>query len=473
MSLNNNRWVWASLLGLFLVTACKKEKAEEDTTTSPPTTPPPPPAVTLADRQKDTAFLYAREIYLWNEQLPSSFNPRTYADLNEVMTQIRQFSKEPGFNQAVDRWSFAVKQEEWDNISSGIAGDFGLTIFFKEDGDLRVRSVEPASPAGKAGIRRGWRITGLNGSTNMKVANANAIVNAVYQSTNTAFTFSKPDGSEANINLSVAEYQERPVYLDSVYTVGGKKIGYMVFNSFLGNQEQIFTDFQRVFSRFTAAQVNDVVLDLRYNGGGYVSYQNKLAGYLLPPSANGSVLMKQEYNKLYSKEFNDTTYVKKEGSLNLPRLFVIVSNNTASASELLINNLKPYMDVKLVGFSDATYGKPVGYFPIGIGDWYILPVSSRSTNKLGSGNYFNGFAVDSKVADGLDKDWGDLDESCLKQAVRYVTTGSFNGRMDGRGKDQYVAPSPQLKAANTFIAKDEFRGMIDPRKGDMHLLLDK
>jgi hypothetical protein len=471
MHFKNNRWLWAAMLGLSLVTACKKEKAEEDAT--PPPAPEQPPAITLADRQKDTAFLYSREIYLWNEQIPGTFNARTYGTLDEVMKAIRQFSKEPGFNNPVDRWSFAVKQQEWDNISSGIAGDFGLTIFFKQDGDLRVRSVEPASPAGKAGIRRGWRITGLNGNTDMKVANANAIVKAVYQSTSTAFSFTKPDGTAANISLNAAEYQERPVYLDSVYTVAGKKIGYMVFNSFLGNQEQIFADFQRVFSRFTAAQVNDVVVDLRYNGGGYVSYQNKLAGYLLPQAANGGVLMKQEYNKLFSKDFNDTTYVKKEGSLNLPRLFVIVSDNTASASELLINNLKPYMDVKLVGFSDNTYGKPVGYFPIGIGDWYILPVSSRSTNKQGSGNYFNGFAVDSKVADGLDKDWGDLEESCLKQAVRYITTGSFNGTMKGRGKDQYIAPSPQVKQANNVIAEDEFRGMIDPQKGSLQQILKK
>src|SRR5690606_18111219 len=132
---------------------------------------------------------------------------------------------------------------------------------------------------------------------------------------------------------------------------------------------------------------------------------------------------KQQYNDKYAR-WNSTDNFSKLGSLNLNRIFFIVSSSTASASELVINNLKPYMEVVLVGPSN-TYGKPVGYFTIPVGSNYIFPVSFRTTNKNGEGSYFNGLQLNHKVADGLDKDWGDLDEASLASAIRYITTGAF------------------------------------------------
>ena len=189
-------------------------------------------------------------------------------------------------------------------------------------------------------------------------------------------------------------------------------------------QPRYILDFNRIFNRFQTAGVNEVVVDLRYNGGGYVSVQQKLANYLTNVAANGNVMMNQEYNDKYT-QYNETTEFSKIGSLNLTRIFFIVSDNTASASELLINNLKPWMDVKIVG-PENSYGKPVGYFPIAVGDWYIFPVSFRSTNKNGEGGYFNGLTPDKLVADGLDKDWGDQNESCLASVLKYIGTGSFS-----------------------------------------------
>src|SRR5207237_6073111 len=126
-------------------------------------------------------------VYLWYNQIPTSFNARTYSDPNSIMTAIRQYSNEPGFNAPVDRWSFGMKQQDWDNLSSGISADFGLGVFFMAEGDLRVKSVERASPAGVAGIHRGWRITSINGNTDITTTNANFIVQNVFQSNSTNF----------------------------------------------------------------------------------------------------------------------------------------------------------------------------------------------------------------------------------------------------------------------------------------------
>jgi carboxyl-terminal processing protease len=449
MQYKAHRLLTASLAGLFLLQACKKNDAVNNLNPSPA-----PGTATSASAIKDTTLSYSKDLYMWYTQIPSSFNAQTYSDPNAILEGLRQYSTEPGFSGPVDKWSFAMKQSEWDNLSSGISGDFGMSVFFFKEGDLRVKSVERSSPAGLAGIRRGWRITKINGSTSISTTNADFISNAVWSSANGSFTFQKPDGTSVDLSLNAVNYQEHPVYLDSIYTIGLKKVGYFSFNSFLGDTVELYNEFARVFNRFSAAGISDLIVDLRYNGGGYVTVQQKLADWLAPASANGQLMMKEQFNDKYT-EFNTTDYFKKSGSLNLSRVYFIVSHSTASASELLINNLKPFMDVQLVGPS-KTYGKPVGFFPIPVGDWYIFPVSFRSTNKNGQGNYFNGMDLNSQVADGLDKDWGDITESCLQSALSNIATGVY--------KAAATRETIEIKSVNDVLSAPEFKGAIDLRK---------
>jgi carboxyl-terminal processing protease len=448
--MRRNVLLLGAILSVFFI-SCKKDDSAP---------PPPDPTPSLADKMKDSVLLYARDIYLWYNNIPQSFNARSHDDANEIMEAIRPYSTEPGFSKPVDRWSFAVTKAEWDGVSSGISGDFGMGVFFLTNSDLRVSYVERESPAGKAGIRRGWRIKAINGSTNISPSNANAIIAAVYQSNSSSFTFTKPSGGDVNITLNAAGYQEHPIFLDSVYTSGGKKTGYLVFNSFLGDTTEIYNEFSRVFNRFSAAGVSDVVIDLRYNGGGYVSVQNVLANWLVPNAGNGGVMEVQKYNDKYAT-FNETVKYQKKGSLNLSRLFVIVSQQTASASELLINSLTPYMDVQLVGPS-ATHGKPVGFFPIPVGDWYIFPVSFRTVNKNGDGNYFDGIALDHQVGDGLDKDWGDVNESCLRTVLTFINSGSY-ARTEVLTQANIKNLSAEVQTGNSQLGSPRFKGAIGAR----------
>jgi C-terminal processing protease CtpA/Prc len=206
-------YITLAAFGAFFFASCKKN----DVATSSPGTPS-----ATVDKVKDTTVEYAKDLYLWYKQIPATFNGQSYADPDKIMTAIRQYSIEPGFASAVDRWSFAMKQKEWDNVSSGVAGDFGLGVFFNAEGDLRVKLVEPASPAGKAGIRRGWRITKINGNTNISTSNADFIVNAVFNSPSSSFTFQKPDNSTVDLSLAATTYQEHPIFVDSVYSIASK-----------------------------------------------------------------------------------------------------------------------------------------------------------------------------------------------------------------------------------------------------------
>lgn len=450
MQFKTKRFLLASIVSLALLQACKKNKD-----VAAPNPNPSGGTTSSADKIKDTTIADARDIYLWYSQIPSTFNAQSYAEPNAIMEAIRQYSNEPGFSTPVDKWSFGMKQTDWNNLSSGVSADFGMNVFFIQEGDLRVKSVERGSPAGNAGIHRGWKITKINGSTNITTGNANFISNAVWNSANGNFTFQKPDGSTVDLSLTAATYQEHPVYLDTVYSIGSKKIGYLSFNSFLGDTTELYNEFSRVFGKFASAGINDLIVDLRYNGGGYVSVQQKLADYLVPSSANGQLMMKEQFNDKYT-QYNSVDNFQKLGSLNLGRIYFIVSHSTASASELLINNLKPFVNVQLVGPS-KTYGKPVGFFPIPVGDWYIFPVSFRSTNNQGQGNYFNGMDLNSQVSDGLDKDWGDISESCLQSAIKNITTGAYRTAST-------AGETIRIQSVNDVLSAPEFKGAVDARR---------
>ena len=130
-----------------------------------------------------------------------------------------------------------------------------------------------------------------------------------------------------------------------------------------------------------------------------------------------------------------------------------MSKGTASASELLINNLKPYVNARLIG-SGSTHGKPVGFFPIPLSDYYLFPVSFKSVNKNGEGNYYNGLSVNAQIADGLDSDWGSLNESSLAAAIRHITTGAYSRELpylesEETRKGNEILETPFLKIAVT------------------------
>ena len=440
----------------FFLFSCKKDIKQELTSNISPTPPPNPLPVGTSSQVNDVAFQKTQDYYLWNTQLPATLNTSSYTDPIGVMTAIRQYSIEPGFATPVDKWSFAMKKTEWNQYSGGMssvssstsaAGDFGITVFFRAEGDLRVRLTEPNSPGGILGIKRGWRITKINGSTNITTSNSQYIIDNIYKAVSADVTFTKPDGTSVDLNLQAAHYADKPVYLDTVYNSANGNIGYLVYNSFLGNIDQTGAEYARVFNKFASAGITNLIVDLRYNGGGYVNLQEQLANYLITSQAQGSIMMKQIYNSNHSNE-NSTVLFNKSGSLQLTKIYFIVSRGTASASELLINNLKPYMDVRLIGNSN-THGKPVGFFPIEDGEWYVFPVSFKTVNKNGEGNYYAGFTPNAIVADGLDKDWGDINENSLASALRNISSGSFRN-----GGTENYSENAAVKSGNDALEKN-------------------
>jgi carboxyl-terminal processing protease len=444
-----------TLAFVVMAASCKKKDVLAPVGTTTPVSPPVL-EVSYNDLLKDSALFHAKDLYLWYKNIPATMNARQYADPSAIMTAIRPYSHEPGFSQPVDRWSFAIEQSEWNNNSTGNENDLGFSVLFNTASDLRVKYVEKESAAGRAGIQRGWRVLAINGNTNIdtSASSIQMIISSVFNSSSGNFKFRKTDGSVIDINLTGIAYNEKPVFVDKVYALSdGTKVGYMGFNSFMGDTTDTYNEFNRVFTKFSQNNITELVIDLRYNGGGYVTVAEKLANYLAPAYANGQTMMVESFNDKYSR-YNETKKFRKVGNVNVNRIIFIVSNGTASASELVINSVKPFVDVKLIGPSTATHGKPVGFFPIPVGNWYVFPVSFKTVNKNGEGNYYNGFPVNQRVRDGVDVDWGATNEACLQAALNYIQSGSLQGR---------TTDEPIRTIQKNDLLNNQFKGTIDTR----------
>ena len=155
---------------------------------------------------------------------------------------------------------------------------------------------------------------------------------------------------------------------------------------------------------------------------------------------------------------DNTVAYQKAGTVSLNRVFFIVSSETASASELLINNLRPYLDVKLVG--DTTYGKPVGFFPISIFNYAFYPISFKTVNSAGSAEYYDGFVPDKLTADGVNKNWGDATEPSLAAALHYISTGSFRTVSGNDENARLLSAQKQYQPLNSKLYDQKFTGMF-------------
>ncbi|MFN8353773.1 MAG: S41 family peptidase [Spirosomataceae bacterium] len=435
-------WLGASIALLWSLAACKKQEDVTPTTgtsTSTVTTP----STTTAD-VRDSLYIYMKDIYLWYDKLPTVFNPRSFKTVEDEMDSLRAY-------QPLDRWSFVESASSFNSyMEDGQEEEFGFWIKSDANGDYRVRYVYANSPAGKAGIQRGWKLTTLNGTSVSKLS-TDAIIDAFWGSNTTgAFGFQKVDGSTVSpISLTKTTYTMNTVLYTTTYEVGTKKVGYFVLNTFTGSPTQ--KELKQVFSQFESAGISELIVDLRYNGGGSVNTEEYLANRIVPPSASGKTMYKVYHNDKYSK-FNQSVNFIKSGSLNLSRVFVITTAATASASELLINVLKPYMTVYTIG--KTTHGKPVGMYGFDVMNYTFAPVAFRTVNAQNVGDYYSGLPVNADVNDGLTSVWGDTQESCLASALRYIQTGTFSMMTQG------ARLSAEQEQTNQYLDKPIVQNLV-------------
>ncbi len=442
--------------------------------------------VSFVDGGRDSS--YDLPSYYWYSSVPK-LDPlsSSYDSAAVLLAKMKTYAINPTSGRPFDKYSFLDQGQVAGEIVQGVAGDIGMQVAYAGDGtaqntSLFVLFADKNSPAGQAGAARGDQITAVNGSQvtydGSNGANVNSVINAVYNDASASFTFKRPNGSSFTATLSKTVYNIDPVQFDSVYTIGAKKVGYFVFNSFASVDNQngpTFTrqELLRVFNEFQSAGISDLIVDLRYNGGGSVSTAEFMDSLIAPASVAGKVMYSYLYNdKLTAMAsqigLQSNVMFGGGGSLNLGHVFFIGSPHTASASELTINNLKPYMDVKLVG--DTTYGKPVGFFtfhltdfPNGgatekfLADLYAINFETRNANNVGG--YFDGLIPDQVAKDFVDVPWGNPNDDNLAKVFNYISTGTY-GRLTTQ--ERMAQNSLRLLIPST-IHPLRFNGMVDYR----------
>lgn len=538
-----------SFLLITAFSACKKDKAKPDDKEVNPGgggngsgsgNTKQTPTTNRVELTNDSLFLYAKDMYYWNSSLPTYdvFEPRKYktfsVNLDNYSSELFNITKYSGFETEAgsshSKYSYIVDNKQSNSQQSFVAGgnanvdlnsigyDMGFLTFqgygINTDYFLYAVGVYPGSPAALAGLTRGTRITKINGSpigTNYTAESV--IVNQILSNSVTSATFSgvRPDGTTFdNVRLSVTKYTSSPVYKSKVIERGGKKIGYLAYGRFAvmtnpsGNNPSD-TNLDPVFADFASAQVTDLVIDLRYNGGGSVMTSEYLANLIAPSSVTG-VMYKEYYNSVMKSgsanilanqpltdgtgaiiknpttgknytladvsyaEDKNTYFFKKVGNLNsVKNIIFLVSGNTASASELLINNLKPHMgSVKLLG--TTTYGKPVGFFPIVLENRYSAYIASfESKNSKDEGGYYSGMTPDIKdtnsgdLFDDATHDFGDPNESYLKRALNTLApVAAFSAKVSTLESNKNVN-NGALKALPLIKPAEKFNGMVEHR----------
>lgn len=427
-----------SLLGLA---SCKKNTDEVNTLMS------------ATPDLRDSVYAYSKDIYLWSDNLPSAalFKPLSYPTADSIMRKVRTYS--PFVNgRYQDRWSFVIDKKTWDNVVSGNSSDTGAEYGFVGDADLRVKLVYSQSSAGKQGVKRGWKMLKVNGTdaTRTNINQLNTELNKASQSV----LFEKPDGTQQTISLTSEAYKSDYVMNPKVFLIDGNNVGYFAFDSFLGanSGQDTRNELDKVFADFKAKNVTELVLDLRYNGGGYGSVSSHLGSLIVPTSAIGKVFASAVHNKKFSKYNKTDNFKNLANSLKLSRISIIVTKGTASASEELINGLKPVMNVKLIG--STTHGKPVGYYALPTMNSYVFPVALKNVNSVGFDDFYQGFTVDKVQTDDLTRDLGDPSEACLKTALDYIKTGVL------QSSPSASRVSVELQNANDRIAKERLKVMV-------------
>ena len=387
----------------------------------PPAPPPEPPAQCSVQDQRNTLSAWMQDNYLWYEQLGKADDQAA-----DIDAYFRSLLAKPQ-----DRYSYTESTAAFNDLFvEGRRTGYGYTLAWADAAQtvLRVRNVEPLSPVARAGLQRGHTIVAIDGYTPAQIAAGRPAPVSV-PGVPRSFRIRDANGNERTIEAVSEDFALSPVGAPQTYMVArsngtNANVGYLAYNQFVGYSR---TDLLGAMRTLRQSGIDELVLDLRYNGGGSVNTSRDLASFIGSTTTAGQMFSYLRFNdkqvtQNLTYRFLDLQQIEPQVLPQLKRLIVLTSGGTASASELLVNGLKPFMPVVLVG--DTTYGKPFGFVPRDYCDVTFNAVNFRALNANGESNFEQGFTPDCAAADDLDHALGDRNERKLATALNYIATGS-------------------------------------------------
>jgi len=420
-----------------------------------------PPASCSVAEQKVWLRDYFNEWYFWYGVSPKP-DPSAYATVDEYFNALL-YQGGQGF--PADRWSYKEPEAKHQQFfGEGRTLGYGVYVAGREvenrpDLPLRVRFVEPKSPAAAADIRRGDEVLAVNGraAADMIAANDFAVLTPA-NSGNQVTLQLRRNGSTRSVTLTAVDFDLTPVPTSTVINTGdGRRTGYLVLSNFISQAEG---PLDAAFGSFKTAGITELVIDLRYNGGGLVSTAAKLASYIAGNSANNQVFTQLLYNNKRSSNNSTYRFSSFGNSLGVSKVYVLTGRRTCSASEMLVNGLRPFVEVVTIG--ETSCGKPVGFLPqSACGTTYSI-VNFEAVNAQNQGRYFNGFQASCAVADDLDDPMGSASEALLSTARYHASRGVCPPEPLGTGQARALSSrSGADRAPQRSTEPDGPGGMID------------
>ncbi|MEJ2129871.1 MAG: S41 family peptidase [Woeseiaceae bacterium] len=353
--------------------------------------------------------------YLWNDLLPNKVKVGDYdgpVEVLEAMTSVQPLDEYSYIGSALADAAF---------FGAGQYLGFGFSWRREAADDIRLTRVFGSSPAAMAGFARGQRIVAIDGRSISEIEAAEGI-DAALDPDVVEFTMRETDGvTEFTVSVTRDVVTIDPVPQWSLMpTAGGPPVGYIELASFIATAD---AELDTVFADFLANGVTDVIVDLRYNGGGLVNTAELMGDYLGGSVAENLVFTRTLFNADQSAEYDrDEFFERLANSINLSRLVVIATDRTASASELLTNGMEPHVEVAIVG-SD-TFGKPVGQVGFEFCGAILRLTAFQTVNADGFGDYFGGLPADCAAVDDLNIPVGDPTDPNMIAAMDYLATGA-------------------------------------------------
>lgn len=361
--------------------------------------------------QNQRFFDYMQEDYFWNEQLPAQIDPENFANLDELLDQLRA---------PEDRYSYILTDEEYQSlfVTAEYAG-FGFSQQQVSNDEIKLRFVYQDSPAWNAGMRRADSLIAVDGvKTSELLANgsyADALGEAEVGVTR-ELSWRTPDGREFTETLSKDVVATNSVMGTQVWSLTNQTVGYFTLDSFINRTG---ADLNQAFDQFQQQNVTDLVIDLRYNSGGLIRYANQAATQAAGINVQGETFIEYRFNEQNSDQNQRVPFSLVDGveQLDLNGVVLLTTGASCSSSEIIINSLRPHIDVTVIG--NATCGKPVGQVPNELCDKVTFAINFETVNSAGEGQYYQGLQPDCPVSDQLVADWGSFNDP-LTAAAKHV-----------------------------------------------------
>jgi carboxyl-terminal processing protease len=404
--------------------------------------------LTLDEQARDYLYSAMNTKYLWYKLMPVVVK-EDYKDPYELLDAMKY--------KTLDKWSFVQTYDEYLAYTQGSFIGHGISMGLDSTKKVvRIAQIFKNSPLYAKGVRRGWIVKKLNGTELAPIfiardsAAYNHLIGKAQAGVTNAFLFQIPDGRDSTITSTKSSFTLNSVILYDTLHLKSGITGHLVFDQFIPPSNH---ELETAFAFFKQNSITDLIVDLRYNGGGVFSVLTNMASYIAGTAKYNTPFIKLMNNDKNTANNQTINFKTVSYPLNLTRLITINSRATASASEDLINGLKPSLNVISIG--DTTDGKPVGMELVQYETNYMFwPVTFSVVNSANQGEFYKGIAPEKYVPDDITRDWNDRNESCLKEAIYYLENGSFSSKGAYVYQSLFRISEKSEKLNNAFFIKN-------------------